>query len=136
MAKIINKVFNGSCYSFRKVKMCFLAPKLCDNCEGSKNFPLVLCQKNLDEGENLIYILSFCLTAKLPTPSQSSHLRCCFRLEKNSMWCFWSTNKNRDTECQWRSCHMFSTDKQKGTLGQCRMLSFTCSTSSDKIFFF
>lgn len=134
LAKIINKAFYESCYSFRNVKMCFLAPVSRDKHEGSKKFSLVLCQKNLDEGETLIYILSFCCTGKHSPPSVSSHLHRCFRLEKNSMWWFWSTNKNRDTEWQWKSCHMFSADKQKGTLGQCRILSFTCSTRSDKIF--
>lgn len=107
----------------------------CDNCEQSKNFSLVLCQKNSDKGENFIYILPFCLTAELPTLSESSPPHCCIRLEENSMWCFWSPpNKNRDKKCRWKSCHQFSADKQKTTLGQCRILSFTCSTSSDKTF--
>lgn len=51
----------------KKVKMCFLAPVSQDNCERSKKLSLIPSQKDLDEGENLIDILSFCLSAK-PCP--------------------------------------------------------------------
>lgn len=121
LAKIVNKGFYGSCCSFRKGKTCFLAVMSCDSCEWSKNFSLVLCLKNLDKGENLIYILPFCLTAKLLTLSESSPPHCYIRLEKNSMWCFWFPS-NQYKKCQWRSCHKFSADKQKTTFRQCRIL--------------
>jgi len=42
----------------KKVKMCFLAPVSQDNCERSKKLSLIPSQKDLDEGENLIDILT------------------------------------------------------------------------------
>lgn len=80
---------------------------------------------NSAEREYLIYILSFCLTAKLLTPSQSSHLYYCFRMEKKQCGAFGLLLTKTGTEGQWRSCCMLSADEghRKGTLGQRRMLS-------------